>query len=517
MTVNIQQKINVDRKLFLLIFLITFTIFLFTSDAHRYSIDEGVAQEQTIRLITLEDNILYEDGVSALGYEYGDLFAIHDQPLCGHSLLCTSAYIGHSIVQYPFVFINHNLNIITESTVIFSDDDFDDPHYVWWRNSLNSDFTFMELTFGPFFSALSVGVFFLVCRTYNFKTNNSILIAFLYAFTTSVWAYSQTSLNSVPMTFFVLLGFLFLRKFQNTSSPSFVLFCAGSFGFAFLIRPDTILFIIPITIFLILHFWKQNNKIKNLISFFTPLLLCYAVYHYVQSLRFSDISTGLVETTTSFVSRGHNYDYFLDGLFGLFLSPGVGLLIFSPILLSIFFSFPDFFSKHKKDCLLFLSIIFYFIYTYSTVGDTWHGLSAWSARYFIPIIPFLLLPLAASFEQRKNKYLTISLLSAGAFGIFTNIIYVIQDVSWFVWGLMGSDRGLYALGTYETPLRIHALTLWTFEYSPLTQSAITGITNLNLDIYLVKLFGIPIFISILIVIILPLCFLLYHTKNKITE
>jgi hypothetical protein len=517
MIINVQQKINIDKKLFLLIFLITFTIFVFTSDAHRYSFDEDVTQEQTMRLITLEPNPLYEQGVSVLGYEYGVLFANHEQPLCNNSLLCTSSHIGHALTQYPFVFINHNLHIITQSTIIFSNDDFDDPHYVWWRNSLNPDLTFMELTFGPFFSALSVGFFFLICRTYNFKQNNSILLAFLYAFTTGVWAYSQTSLNAVPMTAFVLLGFLFLRKFQNSPSPTFLLFCGASFGFAFLIRPDTALFIIPITIFLILHFLKQNNKIKNVISFFTPLISCYAIYSYVQNIRFTTPSDNLIQATTAFVGeRAQNYDYFLENLFGLFLSPGVGLLVFSPILLSIFFSFPDFFSKHKKDCLLFLSIIFYFIYTYSNSGDAWHGLGAWSTRYFIPIIPFLLLPLAASFEQRKNKYLKISLLSAGVLGVFTNIIYLIQDVSWFVWGLMGSERGLYALGS-SSPLRIHPLTLWTFEYSQLTQSIITAITNLNLDIYLVKLFGIPIFVFMLIVILFPLCFLLYRTKNKITE
>ena len=188
---------RINKKLFLSIFFITFTIFLFTSDGHRYSGDEDWQNLQAIRMVTLEPHELYIDGESRIRFEYPISYPPAWQgTTCYNYILCSPAKIGNSVTQVPFLFINHTFNIISEDTVTWTTDDFSDLHYVFWRNSIESDFTFMELFYGPFYMALSISVFFLICRTFNYQIRTSLILSFLLALTTPLWAYSQTSLST---------------------------------------------------------------------------------------------------------------------------------------------------------------------------------------------------------------------------------------------------------------------------------------------------------------------------------
>ena len=119
----------------------------------------------------------------------------------------------------------------------------------------------MELFYGPIISALSVSTLFLVSRTFSFSIKTSLLLSFLFAFSTELWAYSQTSLNSLPSTFFMLLGFLFFRQFQITSSHYKLVLSGIILGIGFLTRQDVILFIIPLFFFMIYELRNKNGKI----------------------------------------------------------------------------------------------------------------------------------------------------------------------------------------------------------------------------------------------------------------
>ena len=90
-----------------------------------------------------------------------------------------------------------------------------------------------------------------------------LILTFLYGLSTIIWAYSQTSLNSVPVTFFLLSGFFFYRKFQKTNSHFNLILTGIFFGVAFLTRNDMILIIIPFFIFLLVTSFRKNTKLKT--------------------------------------------------------------------------------------------------------------------------------------------------------------------------------------------------------------------------------------------------------------
>ena len=116
MLIQKNNFLDSNKKLFLLILALSFTVFLFTSDGHRYTIDEDIAAEQTLVLVTQELNPLFVKGESYFQFQYPVMFPHPSGPLCQNEFLCYSAYIGHTITQIPFIFINHNFNLITEDT-----------------------------------------------------------------------------------------------------------------------------------------------------------------------------------------------------------------------------------------------------------------------------------------------------------------------------------------------------------------------------------------------------------------
>tara|TARA_B110000495_G_C23019297_1_gene604371 strand:+ start:451 stop:2040 length:1590 start_codon:yes stop_codon:yes gene_type:complete len=500
--------LNTEKKIALTLFCIFFVVYVFSSDGHRHTFDEEVTLRQATWLSTLTPHPDYVPGVSREGFDFPELF-IHPAgfedrdaaPLCNFGLLCSAATIGHSIVEVPFLLLNQHLNIISDNA-IFTTDDFDDLHYVWWRNSLDVNHVFLELFYGPLFTALSVFLFFFVSRTFNITLKNSIVLAFLFGFSTITWAYSQTSFSSVSMTTFILLGFLFFRKYQKENFSLHLIISGSSLGFAFLIRPDSFMILAPMFFFLIaLVIYKNFLKLelldsaKKILSFSIPLFLSYGIYQLMGIIRFDTSVT--YSGFSTIITHPESYTPFYISLFGLLFSPGVGLFIFSPILFLVIVSFSDLYKKNKQDFILLLGIILSFLFWYSLFVVHWHGLSGWSARYLLPLVPFLLIPLGITLSRKLTKGSIFIICLLGGLGIIFNLVYLIQDANWFVWGIMGQDNhGLYSL--HGGPLRIHPLTIWTFEFSQLTHTIAMAFIHPQLDIYLIKILGTSLYSVILV-------------------
>ena len=513
-------KFGQEKKFFIILFLLSFTIFALTSDGHRFTFDEDVTQQQSMWLATMTPDPRFIEGESRMLFQYPEYFPNNQRPICNVGILCSQVTIGSALTQVPFILLNHTFDFVTSSTLVLTNDDFPDPHYVFWRNSIEPDFTFTELFYGPFYAALAVGMFYFVSRTYGFSTKISIFLTILFGITTPIWAYSQTSLNIVPITFFILFGFFFFRKFIITTSSRYIVLSGIVLGFAFLIRNDAILFIIPLFFFFIFMSLKNSNKIKNskriqnFLLFTLPMIFSYFIHvqiGLVKGLVYHDA----VSFPTSFLKQ---VSLMYLNMFGILFSPGVGLLIFSPILFTMFLSYFDFFKKNKIECLLFVSFLVAFLVFYGQSSDTWHGLNGWSERYLTSMIPFLLLPLGFSIQKRLNKKFYSILIGLGSLGFIFNIFYLVTDVSWFIWGVMGSGRGLYELGHITSALWVHPLVIWTFDYSQLTHTVKYAFEYLHPDIFWLKAWGLHFYsiFSIILISSFTYC-LIYLNKKSITN
>ena len=533
------EKNSDTTKTFFLIFGIVFVVFLFTSDGHRYTMDEDMGAQMALGMTTLEPHPDFVEGgteqESKPFFHMGRIQNPYNSGLvCSNAITCFPTSVFYSVTEVPFIALNHYFHIITSDTHVFTTDDFADAHYVFWRNSENPDFIFLELFYSPFFLALSVGIFFLICLEHKFTRQNSIILSLLLAFTTIIWAYSNTSLNVIPSVFFLLLGYLFFKKFRRLNQSKFLVLCSASLAFTFLIRTDMILFIIPIWFFILVNILKRNSKIYTLLFYSIPLLFSYYIHGLLSaqggSLRYDLANQG---TTQNFADKivesgiqipgwelaglifAHGPLYILTASYGMLFSPGIGLFIFSPILLTVFFSFPDFFRKNKSECLLFLSILVLNVIYHADLG-AWHGLSAWSSRYLLMVVPFLLIPLGASLEKRNKKFMLLLILTLGTLGVLFNLAYVVQDVAWFVWSTPGSPVGLYAIGcnaSWQLPACINPLMIWTFQFSQLTHSLSLMFTGLQHDVYLLHVLGTFAYL----IIFVPLLSFLFYLFRRVTK
>jgi len=523
MTLVFEKNCDI-KKIFFLIFGIVFIVFVFTSDGHRYTMDEDMGAQMALGMVMLEPHPDFvEGGTDQESKVFFHMGRIHNPWntgwTCTNGITCFSAEAAWSATEVPFIALNHYFHIITSDTHVFSTDDFPDAHYVYWRNSENPDFVFLELFYAPFFSALSAAIFFLVCLEHKFTRQNSIILSFVLAFSTIIWAYSNTSLNVVPTTFFILLGYLFFKKFRRLNQNKFLLLCSASFAFAFLIRVDAILFIVPVWLFLIANILKRNLKIYTLLLYSAPLLFSYGLYRLVRSSD-GPLRHIIPEDSSPYPAGGEiaililsNPSNILAASFGLLFAPGVGLFIFSPILLTVFFSFPDFFRKNKSECLLLLSILVLNVIYHADLG-AWHGFVAWGPRYLLMVVPFLLIPLGASLEKRNKKFMLLLILTLGALGVLFNLAYVVQDVSWFVWSFVGTGAGLFGLHVLGNfPMNIHDGIIWSFQFSQLTHSISMMFTALQHDIYLLHVFG----TSAYLVIFVSLLSFLFYLFRRVTK
>ena len=513
------------KKIFFLIFGIAFIVFLFTSDGHRYTMDEDMGAQMALGMTTLEPHPDFVEGgtdqESKVFFQMGRIMNPWNTGfVCSNGITCFGAEIAYSITEVPFIALNHYFHIITSDTHVFSTEDFPDAHYVYWRNSENPDFVFLELFYAPFFSALSAAIFFLVCLEHKFTRQNSIILSFLLAFSTIIWAYSNTSLSVIPTAFFLLLGYLFFNKFCRLNQNKFLVLCSASLAFAFLIREDTIMFIIPIWIFLLVNILKRNSKIYTLLFYSAPLLFSYFVFRLVNpfsgTLRYiqpEDSTPAALGSEIGGFIFTSPISYILTASYGMLFAPGVGLFIFSPILLTVFFSFPDFFRKNKSECLLLSSFLVLNV-IYHADMSSWHGLVAWGPRYLLMVVPFLLIPLGASLEKRNKKFMLLLILTLGALGVLFNLSYVVQDVSWFVWSVVGTGAGLFGLHVLGNfPMNIHDIVIWTFQFSQLTHSISMMFTALQHDIYLLHVFG----TSAYLVIFVSLLSFLFYLFRRVTK
>tara|TARA_B100001245_G_scaffold97792_1_gene71023 strand:- start:806 stop:1630 length:825 start_codon:yes stop_codon:yes gene_type:complete len=272
---------------------------------------------------------------------------------------------------------------------------------------------------------------------------------------------------------------------------------------------------------------RHGRKIINSICFIIPLFAFYGIAQLIQILQqgFAGGTTEIVSTIDYVTASSANYKAsLLEGMiinlhenaFGLLFSPGVGLLIFAPIIIAGFLSFPDFFRRYKLQCILFSAIIGLFLLFYGSNGF-WHGLNAWGPRYMLVIVAFFILPLGAIIEKRTNISYKIGIAILGVLGVFFNLVYLVQDVSWFVWGVMATRTGgLYDVGGAYN-LWISPLVLWTFEFSQLTHSIIRVFTNLQHDIFLLHIFGAGIYSVVVCIVLVPLIFLFFQRTLRYTE
>ncbi len=198
----------------------------------------------------------------------------------------------------------------------------------------------------------------------------------------------------------------------------------------------------------------RSRSIRLSILFALPITLVFLILLYLNALRFGDPFA----FNPPAAAHGFRFDNLLEGLYGNLLSPGRSLLLYSPpVILGLWF-YRKFLHQHRAEGILFLALAVVYLLLYSSYAD-WMGGWAWGPRYLIVLVPYLMLPAAYAWEEKRATRAAVLL---GVLGLGIQILGIAVNVSYVNWDWLGMklsppDAFLFDPGISPIPTHLRDL------------------------------------------------------------
>ncbi len=252
------------------------------------------------------------------------------------------------------------------------------------------------------FASLTIVILFLFYTNMGLKVKEAVFWSLICAFFTQFFVTATSSFYQSFQGFFLLLSAFLAFKSGRHQSWIYAFGAGASFFILLNIKPSYIVFF-PALILLLAN--TDTNKIKItkntiylvlLFSFMCLLAFLFWDFYrsfYVPSLATttsSESATPVLEGATKSVKQSIEFHGVLTGLFVLILSPGKGILFYSPIFFVALFGFRYVFSENKLLALAsaYIAIIWILGIAQTSIPS---GDWCWGPRYLVPIAPVIFL------------------------------------------------------------------------------------------------------------------------------
>ena len=271
------------------------------------------------------------------------------------------------------------------------------------------------------FGALSVVVFWLIVYRMTGSIAAAAVTAVLFGFGTLAWSYTGTFFRETLATLFALASFYFLvrndpRLTADTPTPADGTLAGLMLGLGIAAHITVILFLPFFLLIVVRADFAQPSPgrlFRQSLLFLAGLLAVLALLALLNEARFGSLfETG--RTVDAELARRMSYGTTVvpwEGLHGLTVSYGKGLLLFSPaVVLGLLFwrrldKAAPFLSR-----VLLAGLIVRLLFM-ATRSD-WHGGFALGPRYMVLALPFLLLPVGFlvrdAIRQHSWKFKTLA-------------------------------------------------------------------------------------------------------------
>jgi hypothetical protein len=256
--------------------------------------------------------------------------------------------------------------------------------------------------------ALPTALLGLIMFSYLEKLGHSararIISILIYGLATPVFAYSATFYGHQPAAIMLFAAFAWLHRQRTRSLRGAGLFGAGLLlGGAVITEYPAILIAAIIFIYGIWIVRRIEQLLKIILGGLAPLLLLglynTTIFGSPFTLTYQYVADPRLQTlvNTGFLSANLPT---LEALWGLTFSPYRGLFFMSPILLLAIIGFAWLVrrSTFRAEWLASLSIVVLFLVLVSS-SIQWFGGYAAGPRYLVPMLPFLVWPLAATIDR----------------------------------------------------------------------------------------------------------------------
>jgi len=287
---------------------------------------------------------------------------------------------------------------------------------------------------GPLFGSLEAVVFFLFAVALGYGRRRSLVLTLIFAFATSVWPDEQSVLEHTEVAFFVLLGVYLAYQARHGGRGRLMAILAGAaLGGAAMTRyQDAAVGVLGVAIYLLWPGmgWRRLGYLSLVGIGLLPFIGLDLWWDWV---RFgSPLATGHHETLLGYAAW--------LGAPGLWVSPGKGLLWYSPTIFLMAPAAVPFARRFPSLAASFVAMVLAFTAFYSII-TFWHGDPAWGPRYMYPVLPYVTLPLGVLFTRRWRFPAMVWLLTA---------IFVLAGLTVQLAAVTVSEwRGWYRVIQYE--------------------------------------------------------------------
>ncbi|HEX6883941.1 MAG TPA: phospholipid carrier-dependent glycosyltransferase [Planctomycetota bacterium] len=272
----------------------------------------------------------------------------------------------------------------------------------------------------PLLGALTGALIVLAARRSGARRLHALLCGLSYGLLTFAWPQARGTLSDVQATAFLFLAFVLaqgaLERMERGRNPRLRTLAGfgAALGLAFLTRPVLAPAVAVLVLFFVLRVLQEARSggrglpLGALATGLAPALACLALFLWTNHARFGDpLETGYGGVV--------GLDWFLrapwQGLLGVTLSPGSGLLYLAPGLLLVVPWFAHALRRGELAVPLLVAGLVLAIGLPHVLIPSWHGAWSYGPRYVLPLIPFLWFPLGITLGLAWER--TSSRLAAG--------------------------------------------------------------------------------------------------------
>lgn len=305
------------------------------------------------------------------------------------------------------------------------------------------------------------------------RASLKLLVTFIFSFATLYFLYATTFDSKIISTFFVFIAFymLFNMKKSNNYKPSTLFFSGILLGFAVTTEYSQLISLALLSLYL-LTFLRNRKIFYYALGVLIPLLFLLA-YH--QAVFGSPFVTPYSHRASAYANLYDVKDFGFSPqtAYGLSFSPFRGFFFYMPVMLLSFYGLYLGFRKKKYTAELLLVLLLFlgfFIYNVSlrNIGF-WSAGCSFGPRHLLPVIPFIILPLAFITDK-----------------IGRLLVLILALISFFI-NLLPNLYGVTHLWTYKcmesNPLKFYLPFIFD-----------RGLTNYTFNLILEKVSSIPIYL-----------------------
>ena len=348
-------------------------------------------------------------------------------------------------------------------------------------------------------TALTCVLVYLFLRRLHYRIGVALGVALAFALGTMAWPYARYFFSESLAGLGLMQCAYFLLRFRDRQDGASALWAGMGLGVALLSRLNNAIVAPFLGILLLVYVYRHVGRLgrpgdwlKPVALFAIPVAAALAVTGWYNWIRFGN------PLITGYLPEERFATPFLEGFYGLILSPGKGLLWYNPLFFAALAAWPIFYRRHRAEALLAAAVVLSNVAFYAPWYLWWAGHS-WGPRFLVTILPFAILPLAPAVEAalRPGDSTVRRRLWAVGLGALAVVSVAVQLLG------VAVDFNLYLEDAFAELGLYHPDTLFTLAHSPLVRQ-IGYLRPENLDLAWLRdgvLNGSALFLSLLAVMI----------------